>query len=54
MIKYIKAFRKYLRNIKYLIKEEVLFKEHSSLMISDRIANFNRQNSVRDKKKGGE
>lgn len=40
MIKYIKAFRKYLRNMKYLVREEVLFKEHSNLMTSKRIDNL--------------
>ncbi len=40
MIKYIKAFRKYFRNMKYLVREEVLFKEHSNLMTSKRIDNL--------------
>lgn len=50
MFKYIKAFRKYLRNSKYLVKEEILFKDHSILMTSNRLVNYGKdiENETKD------
>ncbi len=50
MFKYIKAFRKYLRNSKYLVKEEILFKDHSILMTSNRLVNYgkDKENKTND------
>ena len=36
MIDYVKAFRKMIRHSKYLLKEELLFRNHSKLMIGEK------------------